>query len=96
MAGIFGTLIFFWIVIHFSVAAKSITLKEFANAERKLANTHPDHGKCEDITVPMCSGIVYNTTIFPNFLHQPSQERAALELDQFATFVKLGCSPLQR
>ena len=48
--------------------------------------------KCEPLTIPMCQGLQYNTTIFPNMLDHKTQEEAELEVHQFFPLVKLGCS----
>ena len=49
-------------------------------------------GICEPLTIPLCQGLEYNTTIFPNMLNHTSQAEAALEVLQFYPFVKVGCS----
>ena len=49
-------------------------------------------GICEPLTVPLCQGLEYNTTIFPNMLNHTSQAEAALEVLQFFPLVKVGCS----
>ena len=39
-----------------------------------------DHEKrCEEITVPMCRNIGYNSTSMPNQFHHDSQDEAGLE-----------------
>ena len=48
--------------------------------------------RCEPITIPMCAGIPYNTTIFPNLLRHRSQEEAGMEAHQFFPLVKVNCS----
>lgn len=48
--------------------------------------------KCESVTIPLCTGLQYNTTIFPNMLKHRTQEEAALEVHQFFPLVKVGCS----
>ena len=47
---------------------------------------------CEPLTIPLCQGLEYNATIFPNMLNHKSQEEAALEVHQFYHLVKAGCS----
>jgi len=47
---------------------------------------------CEPLTLPLCQGLSYNTTMFPNILNHASQEEAALEVHQFAPLVVVGCS----
>lgn len=48
--------------------------------------------KCEAVTIPLCSGLQYNTTLFPNMLKHRTQDEAALEVHQFFPLVKVGCS----
>lgn len=36
--------------------------------------------RCEEITIPMCRGIGYNLTSFPNALDHDTQEEAGLEV----------------
>ncbi|XP_078354454.1 low-density lipoprotein receptor-like [Oculina patagonica] len=48
--------------------------------------------RCCEITIPLCQGVGYNFTSFPNFLRQRTQEEAALELNKFFPLVKVGCS----
>lgn len=48
--------------------------------------------KCELITLPMCKGIGYNHTKFPNQLNQDTQEEAGLEVHQFYPLVEINCS----
>ncbi|GBP33550.1 Frizzled-5 [Eumeta japonica] len=38
-----------------------------------------EHPRCEEITIPMCRGIGYNLTAFPNALDHDTQEEAGLE-----------------
>ena len=49
--------------------------------------------RCEPITIPMCTGIAYNQTIFPNILGHVNQERAGQEMSGFYPLIKIGCSP---
>lgn len=53
----------------------------------------PPHGKCEPITVAICTNIPYNMTIMPNMLGHTRQEEAGLEVIQFTPLVKVNCSP---
>ena len=48
--------------------------------------------RCEPITIPLCQGIQYNKTIFPNLLKHRSQEEAELEVHQFFPLVNVTCS----
>jgi len=48
---------------------------------------------CEAINVPMCKGVSYQQTVFPNLLGHTTQEDAGLEVHQFYPLVKVECSP---
>lgn len=48
--------------------------------------------RCEEITIPMCRGIGYNLTSFPNEMNHETQEEAGLEVHQFWPLVEIGCS----
>ena len=50
------------------------------------------HGRCEDITIPLCKDIEYNQTIFPNLMDNQNQEEAGLDVHQYYPLVKVGCS----
>ncbi|XP_015766603.1 PREDICTED: frizzled-1-like [Acropora digitifera] len=47
---------------------------------------------CEPVTIPLCTGLQYNKTLFPNMLKHRTQEEAALEVHQFFPLVKVSCS----
>ena len=47
---------------------------------------------CEPLTIPLCQGLGYNHTIFPNILNHTSQQEAAIEVHQFFPSVTVGCS----
>ncbi|EFP00116.1 CRE-CFZ-2 protein [Caenorhabditis remanei] len=47
--------------------------------------------KCEPITIPLCKGIGYNMTSFPNSYGHEKQEEAGLEVHQFYPLVEVGC-----
>ena len=51
------------------------------------------HKTCQDITIPMCKGIGYNTTYMPNQFNHDTQEEAGLEVHQFWPLVEIECSP---
>ena len=51
------------------------------------------HGRCEPITIPLCKGIAYNQTIFPNLMNNQNQEEAGLDVHQYYPLVKVKCSP---
>ncbi|KJH53771.1 fz domain protein [Dictyocaulus viviparus] len=46
---------------------------------------------CEPITIPLCKGIGYNMTSFPNSYGHEKQEEAGLEVHQFFPLVEYGC-----
>ncbi|CAK1550891.1 unnamed protein product [Leptosia nina] len=48
--------------------------------------------RCEEITIPMCRGIGYNLTSFPNALDHDTQEEAGLEVHQYWPLVEIKCS----
>ncbi|XP_034831325.1 frizzled-2 [Maniola hyperantus] len=48
--------------------------------------------RCEEITIPMCRGIGYNLTAFPNSLDHDTQEEAGLEVHQYWPLVEIKCS----
>ncbi|XP_041781113.1 frizzled-2 [Anopheles merus] len=51
------------------------------------------NSRCEEITIPMCRGIGYNLTSFPNEMNHETQEEAGLEVHQFWPLVEIKCSP---
>ena len=53
-----------------------------------------DKTKCEDITIPMCQNLGYNTTYTPNRFFHEDQKEAALEVHQFWPLVQINCSPV--
>ncbi|XP_039755903.1 frizzled-2 [Pararge aegeria] len=54
--------------------------------------THAQQPRCEEITIPMCRGIGYNLTAFPNALDHDTQEEAGLEVHQYWPLVEIKCS----
>ncbi|XP_063363768.1 frizzled-2 [Cydia amplana] len=48
--------------------------------------------RCEEISIPMCRGIGYNLTAFPNELDHDTQEEAGLEVHQYWPLVEIKCS----
>ncbi|KAK5969504.1 Frizzled class receptor 8a [Trichostrongylus colubriformis] len=46
---------------------------------------------CQPITIPLCKGIGYNMTSFPNSYGHEKQEEAGLEVHQFFPLVEYGC-----
>jgi len=58
----------------------------------------PGHGgranpRCEPVSIPMCSGVAYNDTIFPNLLGNANQEQAGQDMSEYTPLIKIGCSP---
>lgn len=51
------------------------------------------NSRCEEIKIPMCRGIGYNLTSFPNEMNHDTQEEAGLEANQFFPLVEMKCSP---
>ncbi|KAI1713391.1 frizzled/Smoothened family membrane region domain-containing protein [Ditylenchus destructor] len=47
--------------------------------------------RCEPITIPLCQGIGYNMTSYPNSYGHERQEEAGLEVHQFYPLVEVGC-----
>lgn len=60
------------------------------------AGVHPQardpNSRCEEITIPMCRGIGYNLTSFPNEMNHETQDEAAMEVHQFWPLVEINCS----
>ncbi|KAJ8040994.1 Neurotrypsin [Holothuria leucospilota] len=48
---------------------------------------------CEQITVPLCMDLPYNSTRLPNILGHDNQLDAGLEVHQFFPLVQVECSP---
>ncbi|CAL4186659.1 unnamed protein product, partial [Meganyctiphanes norvegica] len=59
-------------------------------------NAHDTTTNCEEITIPMCKDLPYNSTVMPNSLGHNSQEEAGLEVHQFWPLVEIGCSPAMK
>jgi hypothetical protein len=47
--------------------------------------------QCEQITIPLCKGIGYNQTSYPNRYGHEKQEEAGLEVHQFYPLVEVNC-----
>ncbi|CAG0897708.1 unnamed protein product [Cyprideis torosa] len=58
-----------------------------------VSDDSKNNEKCEPITIPLCTKLPYNRTIFPNLLRHPNQEEAGMEVHQFFPLVKVKCSP---
>lgn len=64
------------------------------SVEQHLPISQKDsNSRCEEITIPMCRGIGYNMTSFPNEMNHETQEEAGLEVHQFWPLVEIKCSP---
>lgn len=63
-----------------------------ADMEIYMPSMKTDKQRCEEIKIPMCRGIGYNLTKFPNTLNIESQEEAGLEVHQFYPLVEINCS----
>ncbi|VDM11553.1 unnamed protein product [Wuchereria bancrofti] len=46
--------------------------------------------RCETITIPLCKGIGYNMTRYPNSYGHEKQEEAGLEVHQFYPLVEVN------
>lgn len=51
--------------------------------------------KCEPITIPLCQGIGYNQTSYPNSYGHEKQEEAGLEVHQFYPLVEVSLGGLR-
>lgn len=60
--------------------------------QQQLHSPLAAHGRCEPITIPMCTGIAYNQTIFPNLMGQLTQDAAGQHMSQFVPLIKINCS----
>ncbi|CAD5224092.1 unnamed protein product [Bursaphelenchus okinawaensis] len=47
--------------------------------------------QCEPITIPLCKGIGYNMTSYPNSYGHEKQDEAGLEVHQFYPLVEVNC-----
>lgn len=57
------------------------------------SNAKSNTGKCEKITIPLCTGIGYNMTRYPNFLGQENQEEARAKVHEFKPLISVNCAP---
>ncbi len=53
-----------------------------------------NYGRCERITIPMCTDMKYNMTLMPNRVGHSNQKEAAIEVHAFLPLVQIGCSSL--
>lgn len=50
-------------------------------------------GRCQELMIPMCRGLGYDSVIMPNLLGHSTQDDAGLEVHQYFPLVKVQCSP---
>lgn len=58
-------------------------------ATQKESSSSP---RCQEITIPMCRGIGYNLTSYPNEMNHETQDEAGYEAHQFWPLVEIKCS----
>ncbi|XP_078572837.1 uncharacterized protein LOC144859782 [Branchiostoma floridae x Branchiostoma japonicum] len=57
---------------------------------------HDRSRRCDQLTVPLCQGLTYNSTRLPNGLGHGTQEQVGRELHRFWPLVEIECSPFFR
>ncbi|XP_035991327.1 uncharacterized protein LOC105917773 isoform X1 [Fundulus heteroclitus] len=60
---------------------------------QEISVTEAPPATCQAITVRHCSDLPYRETILPNSLGHRTQDEAALEMQQFASLLRMDCSP---
>lgn len=85
-------LIFIFIISHVYSNGIQNGLNSAVSPSPGLLNRE-SKSRCEEITTPMCRGIGYNQTSYPNEMNHETQEEAALEVHQFWPLVEIKCSP---
>ena len=70
-----------------------LILKVASSRSNDFESGIPSHGKCQPIKVALCKDIQYNKTIMPNILGHSSQEEAEIDINEFKSLIKTGCSP---
>ncbi|XP_074653245.1 frizzled-9-like [Tubulanus polymorphus] len=68
-----------------AVAPMALTLQDHRDSE---------HGRCEPITIPLCTDMGYNMTRMPNQIGHRNQKDAAIQVHEFIPLVEIGCSKL--
>lgn len=63
-----------------------------SDMEIHMPSMKMDKQRCEEIKIPMCRGIGYNLTKFPNAMNHETQDEAGLEVHQFWPLVEINCS----
>lgn len=83
------------LVTKLAIAAILALTRCAADSSYYTGEHHESSGKsrCEEITIPMCRGIGYNMTAYPNEFYHESQDEAGLEVHQFWPLVEIKCSP---
>lgn len=51
-------------------------------------------GRCERITVRLCTDMKYNMTRMPNLVNHMNQKEAAVQINEFIPLIQVGCSRL--
>ncbi|CAH1255482.1 FZD8 [Branchiostoma lanceolatum] len=70
---------------------------KFGYAEQTFdMRIHDRSRRCDELTVPLCQGLPYNSTRLPNGLGHATQEEVGRELHQFWPLVEIECSPFFR
>lgn len=91
---VIGTLTISIVLFINQIYAQNVTLNENSNTTDIITNTTLQHQKrCEKITVPMCRGLSYDSTRYPNSHNHETQEEAGLVIHQFWPLVTINCSP---
>lgn len=65
-------------------------------AAQKTKPAKQSEPKCEKITIPLCTGIGYNFTQYPNFLEQDNQQEAFDKIKEFKPLIAVNCAPQLR
>lgn len=79
----------FCILLFFSAFAHANN----AYIQRGLEDPYAETPKCEQIRIKACQDLPYNITIFPNDMGQSTQEEAGQEIGQYASLIRIRCSP---
>lgn len=67
-------------------------MNDAGDAEVHMSLPTQKNARCEEINIPMCRGIGYNMTKFPNDMNHETQDEAGLEVHQFWPLVEIKCS----
>ena len=69
-------------IASFSVVALMLLIMSMSPVKVRGQNNAAAGRKCQEITIPMCRGIAYNYTHYPNRFNHDTQEEAGLEVHQ--------------